>query len=267
LIISKFLKTAISATLITSTLYAASSVATVNGEKITKEEIKGLFNADYDALDKAQKKQAIDILVEREIIHQDAKSKKYQNDKLYKEALKEVEKELLVNYWKKKVANEIKVSEKDAKAFYDKNKSKFKKKDSVHARHILVKSESEAKALIKELNSAKNKLETFKKLAKAKSIGPSAKVEGDLNWFSADKMVPEFSKVAFGLKKGTYSKTPVKTQFGYHVIYIEDKKPSHIVSFAEVKKMLIQQMSVQKLQVEIKKRIEKLKSKAKIVIK
>jgi parvulin-like peptidyl-prolyl isomerase len=264
---TNILKTTLVSSVLATSLFAASTVATVNGETITKEEIKGLFNANFDSLDKKQKKQAIDILVEREVIHQDAKKQKFENDKLFNEALKEVKKELLVNYWKKKVASTIKVTEAEAKDFYTKNKSKFKKPDSIHARHILLKSESDAKSVIKEINSSSKKLETFKKLAKAKSIGPSAKVEGNLNWFTKDKMVPEFSKAAFALNKGEYTKSPVKTQFGYHVIYVEDKKPEHIMTFKEVKKMLIQQMSVKKLQIELKKKIEELKSKAKITIK
>jgi parvulin-like peptidyl-prolyl isomerase len=267
LTLTKTLKTLLVSSVVATSLFAGSTVATVNGENITKEEIKGLFNANFDALSKAQKKQAIDILVEREVIYGDAKKQNYEKEKLFKEAMKEVKKELLVNYWKKKVANDVKVTEKEAKDFYNKNKNKFKRKESVQARHILLKTDSEAKAVIKELNSSKNKLATFKKLAKTKSIGPSAKVEGSLGWFTKDKMVPAFAKAAFALKKSNYTKTPVKTQFGYHVIYLEDKKGSSVAKFDEIKKMLRQQMAVKKLQVELKKKIEKLKSKAKIVIK
>ena len=84
----------------------------------------------------------------------------------------------------------------------------------VHAIHILVKTEQEAKDILKELNSGS----TFQKLAELKSICPSGKKGGDLGWFGRGQMVPEFEKAAFALNVGQITDQPIKTQFGYHVI-------------------------------------------------
>ena len=92
---------------------------------------------------------------------------------------------------------------------------------TLEARHILVKTEKEAKDLIKTLNKSKKKEKKFIELAKTKSVGPTGPKGGYLGKFPANQMVPEFASAASSLKKKTYSQTPVKTQFGYHVIYLE----------------------------------------------
>ncbi|MBI4148023.1 peptidyl-prolyl cis-trans isomerase [Candidatus Woesearchaeota archaeon] len=89
----------------------------------------------------------------------------------------------------------------------------------VHAKHILVKTEDEANAILFDVKHGK----TFEDLAKQKSICPSGKDGGDLGWFGRGMMVREFESAAFALKKGEFSK-PVKTQFGWHVIKVEDVK-------------------------------------------
>jgi len=88
------------------------------------------------------------------------------------------------------------------------------------ARHILVKEETEAVAIIAELDKGGD----FAELAKTKSTGPSGIQGGDLGWFSSDQMVPPFSEAVDKLEKGSYTKTPVQTQFGWHVIILEDKR-------------------------------------------
>ena len=90
----------------------------------------------------------------------------------------------------------------------------------INARHILLKDEETAKKIIADLEKGAD----FATLAKEKSTGPSAKNGGDLGWFGLGQMVPPFEKGVLELEKGTFSKTPVKTQFGYHVIYLTDKK-------------------------------------------
>jgi peptidyl-prolyl cis-trans isomerase C len=100
----------------------------------------------------------------------------------------------------------------------------------VRARHILVKTEKEAKEIAEELKKGGN----FEEIAKAKSIGPSAPRGGDLGHFTKDKMVPEFSEVAFKLKKGQIS-APVKTNFGWHIIKVEDRRMQQLQEFEAIK--------------------------------
>ncbi|MBW8282337.1 MAG: peptidylprolyl isomerase [Rhizobium sp.] len=121
-------------------------------------------------------------------------------------------------YFKKHVVDAV--TEDDVKARYEKEIAALPKQEEVSARHILVKTEEEAKAIIADLDAGKD----FIELAKEKSTDPNKSEGGDLGYFTKGRMVPEFEEVAFAMEKGTYTKTPVKTQFGFHVIKLEDKR-------------------------------------------
>jgi peptidyl-prolyl cis-trans isomerase C len=116
---------------------------------------------------------------------------------------------------------------------YDEAVGQMKSEPEVHARHILVGSEDEAKAVLAELKKGAE----FAELAKTKSKDPGASDGGDLGWFTKDQMVPEFSEVAFKLDKGQLS-DPVKSQFGWHVIKVEDKRMRQPPEFEKVKDQL-----------------------------
>ena len=103
--------------------------------------------------------------------------------------------------------------------------------NEVHARHILVKTKEEAEAIIKQLNAGAS----FEELAKKESTDGSAADGGDLGYFGPGQMVPEFEKAAFALDVGTYTKEPVQTQFGWHVIKVEDKRQKQPPAFDKVK--------------------------------
>jgi peptidyl-prolyl cis-trans isomerase C len=112
-------------------------------------------------------------------------------------------------------------------------------KSEVHARHILVEDEATAKDLIAELDKGAD----FAELAKEKSTGPSSERGGDLGYFSADQMVPEFSEQAFKLKQGEHTKQPVQTQFGWHVIKVEERRAGTQPSFEAVEGQLREELS------------------------
>lgn len=122
------------------------------------------------------------------------------------------------------------VTEEDVRARYDKEVAATKPEEELSARHILVESEEEAKAIIVQLDEGKD----FAELAKEKSTGPSAAQGGDLGYFTKGRMVPEFEAAAFALEKGEYAKEPVKTQFGWHVIKLEDRRAAAPPAFEEV---------------------------------
>lgn len=152
------------------------------------------------------------------------------------------------------------IDEKTLTAEYDKVKASVSATE-YKARHILVMQESEAKDIIAKLN--KNP-KAFEALAKEKSIDPGSKENGgDLGWFDPQGMVPEFGAALTKLEKGKFSAEPVKTNFGYHVILLEDSRSKQFPPLEEVKPMLEQQLQQQNL----KKLLDDLKSKAKIVIK
>ena len=130
------------------------------------------------------------------------------------------------------------------------------------ARHILVKTEDEAKAIIAKLNKDPK---SFDALAKAQSQDPGSKAKGgDLGWFDAHNMVPEFGAAVAKLEKGKFTQEPVKTQYGYHVIILDDTRPNPntIPPLEQIKGGLTQQLQQQNL----KKMLDEMKSKAKIDI-
>ncbi len=123
------------------------------------------------------------------------------------------------------------IDEEALKARYEKEIGETEPEKQIDARHILVKTEEEAKAIIVELDAGGD----FAKLAKEKSTGPSGANGGTLGYFGKGQMVPEFEVAAFALEKGTYTKTPVKTQFGYHIILKQDERDVEPPKFEDSK--------------------------------
>ncbi len=136
---------------------------------------------------------------------------------------------------------EVKPALNDAtvKAYYDKHYVGQKQPEEVKARQILVKTQAEAEKIIGQLNKGAN----FSDLAIKDSIDPGAKNGGELGWFTQDEMVKPFADAAFALKPGTYTKTPVQSQFGWHIIKSQGKREKPAPSFADVKDKIRQTMT------------------------
>jgi len=150
------------------------------------------------------------------------------------------------------------VTDDEIKAIYDEQYA-GKTKQEFKARHILVKTENEAKALIKQLNDGAD----FAQLAKEHSTGPSSSAGGDLGWFEKDMMVKPFADAVASMSNGTHSSSPVKTQFGWHIILREDAKDLGAVELAQVKDDIISSLRTQKLRALI----NKLRENAKVEVK
>ncbi|MGV0951369.1 MAG: peptidylprolyl isomerase [Azonexus sp.] len=145
------------------------------------------------------------------------------------------------------------------KAEYEKIKAKITGTE-YKARHILVEKEAEAKDIIAKLKKDPG---LFEKLAMEKSKDAGSKVRGgELGWFDLSRMVPEFGSAVSKLEKGAITQEPIKTQFGYHVIQLEDSRPIEAPPFEEVKPQLAQHLQQQNVQ----KQMDDLKAKAKIEI-
>jgi peptidyl-prolyl cis-trans isomerase C len=143
------------------------------------------------------------------------------------------------------------VTEEEVKAAYDKEASKIKVSERVRARHILVQTEKEASDVLARLSKG----EKFEDIAKQVSLDGSKDYGGDLGYFAAEEMVPEFSKAAFGLKVGEISQ-PVKTDYGWHVIKVEDRKQGGAQPFDQVKagiKAVLMRKKVQEVVSELRK--------------
>ncbi len=170
------------------------------------------------------------------------------------------------------IKDQDKIADADAKKFYDSNTDEFKNPETVKASHILFmvnKDDSPEVAKQKEEAAKKaaaraKKGEDFSKLAKQLSEEPGAKESGgDLGFFAKDRMVPEFAEVAFSQKPGEIS-APVKTQFGWHVIKVTDKKPAGTVPFDEVKDQIIAYLKSTKQREAVQAVLKKLKDSAQI---
>ena len=166
------------------------------------------------------------------------------------------DRELHNSYFRKHVVDAV--TEDEVKARYEKEIAALPKQEEVNARHILVKTEEEAKAIIAELDAGKD----FAELAKAKSEDSNKSDGGDLGWFSKGRMVPEFEEAAFALEKGAYTKTPVKSQFGFHVIKLEDRRDVQPPAFDQVEPQ-VRQLVMRDKYLAI---IEKAKAEQKVEI-
>jgi parvulin-like peptidyl-prolyl isomerase len=268
---TKMIKVSVIASMMATSIMASSVIATVNGHDITTKDAQEFVAATapkmrYEQLPPKQQEMVKQRLIEKELFKEQAIKDKIEDTPEYKEALAKVKGELAVNIWMKKQLEKTVVSDSEAKEFYEKNIDKFKKPSTIHARHILLKDEKTAQKIIDELKSLKgDKLKAkFIELAKSKSIGPTAKKGGDLGTFTKKAMVPEFSKAAWDLKVGEITKKPVKTQFGYHVIYVEAKNDSETVPYETAKARIIDALKQKQFALTIAQLAKDLKSKAKI---
>lgn len=208
------------------------TVAIVNGEKISMAEVKDAYNNNPQIKGKIPFDEfypkAVDVFVNGKILFQAAIADKITNDPEYKKQVELAKEEIARKvYLEKKVAD--KISDAQVNKLYDEYKTNFKPEKEVKAKHILVPDEAKAKEVIVKLKKGEN----FDALAKQYSKEPA-----ELGYFTKNMMVPEFGEAAFAMKNGTYSQTPVKTQFGYHVILVEDAKTSKLLPKKEVEPQL-----------------------------
>lgn len=222
----------------------AATVASVNGKNISDTEVSEFFapmlrGQDFKTLPDNQKKALIQQYIIQDLILQDAKKQKLEKDPLYTKELDRAKENILINVYQEKILNSIKIDVAKVKAFYEQNKDKYIRPAGIQAKHILVSSEQEAKDIIKELKGLKGKAlnDKFSQIAKEKSIDPGSKNQGgELGWFDQSTMVKPFTDAAFALKNGTITTTPVKTNFGYHVILKENSRAKEQIKFDDVKK-------------------------------
>lgn len=172
------------------------------------------------------------------------------------------------------IGDKAKVTDAEAEDFYKKNPDQFKEPEQVRASHILIKVDQDAKpeVVIAKQKAAEaaaarvKKGEDFAKVAKEISEDPGSKDKGgDLDFFRRDAMVKEFSDAAFAMKKDEISE-PVRSEFGYHIIKVTDRKPAATVTLDKVKPQLLAYLQRQKKQVEIEKLVGDIRSKADVKV-
>ncbi|HTH17268.1 MAG TPA: peptidylprolyl isomerase [Magnetospirillum sp.] len=214
------------ATVLATPAFAADKdpvVAVVNGTELRASALAGYqrtlppqmaAQVPYEAL--------LDSLINNTLVFEQGKKDGMDKDPDVKRALKDIEQQLVVKAWMSKKLK-AEVTDEAVKKAYDKFLAEYKPAEEVRARHILVDNEDAAKAIIADLKKGAD----FTEQAKTKSKDPSAKQNGgDLGYFTKDEMVPQFAEAAFAMKPGELSQTPVKSQFGWHVIKVEDRRMS-----------------------------------------
>ena len=233
-------------------------VARVNGAEIRQSD---LAVAEEDAGNQvaqmapdAKREYLVSFLADMMLVAKAAEAKKIQDGADFKRRLNLARTKLLMEQF---LQAEAKTAVTDAamRKVYEEAIGQMSKEPEVRARHILVETEDEAKTVLAELKKGAD----FAELAKSKSKDPGSADGGDLGYFTKDQMVPEFSEVAFKLDKGALS-DPVKSQFGWHIIKVEDKRERQPPEFDKVKEQL-ETYVVRRSQVEM---ITKLRNEAKI---
>ncbi len=269
---------ALLAMLISATMVNATVLATVNGSEITSDEVNRVLmegtQGRFDALptDKQNelRQRMIDGMIAQRLVFNDAQkagvlqTKEFKSE--YQAATTRLKMQIAAKVWEQRQFDAMKVTPKEEKAYYDANPDYFVDKEKVHARHILVKTSEEAETIIKSMKglSGDRLKSEFIAQTKSKSMGASAIRGGDLGYFPRGQMASSFNDAVFSMKEGTISSEPIPTQYGYHIIYLEDKMAARKMSFDEVKGFVEQRLKMDKFKMYIDKRMALLRSKARV---
>jgi peptidyl-prolyl cis-trans isomerase C len=225
----------------------AQTAATVNGKAIPTSKIELMVKqvvAQGKQPDSPQLREAIRReLIGREVMIQEADKQGFGTRPEVKAALENARQSIIINAMLADYVKKNPVKDTEIKAEYDRYKAQMGDKE-YHVRHILVATEDEAKAIIAKLKAGSK----FEELAKASSKDGSAANGGDLDWASPANYVPEFSKAMVALQKGAITDVPVKTSYGFHVIKLEDIRPTKVPPFEEIKQQVGESLQQRKLQ-------------------
>ncbi|MEE6206665.1 MAG: peptidyl-prolyl cis-trans isomerase [Alphaproteobacteria bacterium] len=214
--------------------------AIVNGEQITVAEVREAYDQNPQFSSNAKFEEfynyALDVMVNAKLALQAATKANIQATPEYQKQLAAVQDEIARQVYLDQQIN-AKITPAEVKKAYDEYVAGFKSSKEVKAKHILVQTEDLAKEIIAKLDS---KEATFEELAQKYSDD-----QPELGYFTEEMMVPEFSKAAFAMEKNTYSKEPVKTEFGYHIILVEDTRDSQPLPFEALEEQIKGRMARQ----------------------
>ena len=235
-------------------------VATVNGEKVMLSDLHALH---ADMPEQVRKipferiyRPLLEQVIQIKVVAARARANGLEKTPEVADRVRTFTERLLQQAYLTRHANRTITEDQLAEA-YKTFSEEFRGGEEVKARHILVKTKKAAMAVIEELEKGGK----FAELARQKSIGPSKSGGGDLGWFARGQMVKPFADAAFALKKGAFTATPVQTQFGWHVILLEDRRRKGPPSFEEKREELRAELGQKHMAAEI----ERLRAAAKIV--
>ena len=239
-------------------------LATVGGQNITRADLEALIKAlppqtaaQFNSPEGI--KRLLDEVIQQELIYLDAVENGLDKEPSYLEEVERVKSGILKQYALNELLKSVTVTKEEVKDYYEANKESFVSGGEIKASHILVNELAEAF----EIKSAIEEGQSFEDAAKQYSNCPSGEAGGDLGYFSRGMMVPEFDQAAFSLDVGVLSE-PVKTQFGYHLIQVTDKKASGMKEFDEVRDKIASELMTKKQHDAFDAKIAELKGKYEI---
>lgn len=237
-------------------------LVTVGEKEITNLDIESALQSldPYQAMHfntEEGKKQLLEDLVNQELFYVEAKETQLHNDESFKSEMKKIEENMLKQFAINKVLSSITLTEDEKKAFFEANKSKFNKSETASAKHILLDTEEKASELFNKINEG---AVSFEDAAAEHSTCPSKDAGGNLGSFPRGQMVPEFEEAVFNMKQGEIS-GPVQTQFGYHLIKLEEIQSGGESEYEEVKNEIEKTLMYQKQSEVYSNKLNDLKSK------
>ena len=248
--IKKIIFTSVAALMLSTSISCADQViAKYNGVEVKESQINDVMKmmtngtktfSDFPA---EMRSNVIKGFVTSELLFQEASKSDVEKNAEYQKELDQAKRITMQKYFlKEKVKNSV--SEDDVKAEYKKNADSIKGQEEVKVKHILVKEEAEAKKIMKELDK---KGKNFEEIAKKHSIDSSKATGGDLGYLRKGQAVMEFEKAAFETKPGTIS-APIKTDFGWHIIKVDEKRAVSVPTYDEQKDLIRSQLEEKKVQ-------------------
>ena len=198
----------------------------------------------------------LDQIISSKLLLIDARHNLYETEPEFKAELAKLRESLLINYAGGKVFSSVKVSDEDARKFYNENPDKFNEGETVNADHILVDSKEKALEILEKINSGEL---SFNEAAQQFSSCPSGQRGGNLGDFGRGQMVPEFDKAVFELEIGDITSEPIQTQFGYHLIKLNSKSESSVIPYEEIEGQLKEMLLGEKRREAYERKINQLK--------
>ena len=235
-------------------------LATIAGLTVTEGDVDkfiaglGQRGAAYNSPE--GRRAVLNQIVNHKLLLLDAQRNLYEAEATFRARLAQLKEELLIDYAAEKVLSQVNVSDKDLEAYYEENKDKFMTEEGVNASHILVDTEEKALEILASIKAGEV---TFEEAASKHSSCPSGKNGGSLGDFGRGQMVPEFDTAVFEMQVGEVTETPVKTQFGYHLIKLNAKHEEKPMALADVREDLYKMLHTEKSRAAFESKINQLK--------
>ncbi|MFH0772527.1 MAG: peptidyl-prolyl cis-trans isomerase [Candidatus Omnitrophota bacterium] len=240
-------------------------VAEIGNEKITMDELNSMIKSvpkQYQAAALTHKDIFLDGMINQKLLYSEALRERVDKDPAIQRQVEDVVKDVIIReYLKREIEDKVAVSDEDARSYYEANKDKFREPEKIKVSHILVDTEDEAKDVLAKLQGGAD----FAVLAKERSKCPSKEKGGSLGFVSHGQTVPEFEEAIFNLQTGQLSGV-VKTQFGYHVIKVDERQPERDLTFEEVKDQLKQTLLAEKRKERFEAMLKSIREKENVVV-